>query len=868
MAKREEEQAPTAREEVTFHLEMQIRALTEAGWSEEAARREAARRFGNVEGIERALLRVDRRRERRQRWMRGLRDLRRDVAYALRSLRKRPLFALVSVLTLSLGLGATSAVFALVDGTLLRPLPLPEEDRLVYVRETMRGEVGYPASLPEFEDWTDQASFVEAATALTTNAYTWTGEGAPELVSAGLLAGDPARTFRLRPLAGRAFTTEELATGAHVVMLSETIWRERYGGRSDVLGRSLMLSDEAYTVIGVMPRALGTLRVRNVPQLWMPLPRLPMMTRGLHFLDVLARLAPGVSLEQARAQAAALSESLVQDPETDHGLWVTSLREELTGSAREPLLILLGAVLVVLCIVCANVANLVLARSLERTREFGVRMAMGAGTSRLARQVVTESMVLGLLGGLGSLGVAVLVARLIGGVSSTASFLSPPALDARVLGFTLLASMGVALAFGLWPALRVARADVAETLRSTSEARSLGGGLGALKRRRMIAGAELALCVVLLAGAGLLVRTMVNLLRQDTGFVADRVLTATMFLPPARYDSTRRAVFLEGLVLRLQRLPGVEHVAYSSHLPLDRGDTNGGFEIIGRAFAPGELPTAKKRIVSEDYFAALGIPVLSGRVFSSADREGAPEVAIVSEAVARRWWPGENPVGRRIRFLWGSELEQEVVGVVGDVKHDGLDEPMAGMIFVPTAQFAQPGFSVLLKTSRDPLQLVPSLRSEVLALDATLALSSVRPMTQIVTGSVAPRRTTMIVFAAFAALALLLATVGVYAIAAQAVTQRTHEIGLRMAIGAARGDVLRLVLGQELPVIAASATVGLLAALAATRVLRASLFQVAPSDPLTLGLAVVLLVVVALMATWLPARRAARLDPLRALRSE
>jgi predicted permease len=449
----------------------------------------------------------------------------------------------------------------------------------------------------------------------------------------------------------------------------------------------------------------------------------------------------------------------------------------------------------------------------------------------------------------------------------TAGFLAPTPIDLRVLGFTFVLSVAVAVLFGLWPAMRVGRASLADTLRRAGDARSLGGR-GSLGRRRLLACAELALCVVLLAGSGLLVRSMLNLLRQDTGFQGNGVLTFGLSLPGPRYDDARRASFVEDLRARLLALPGVEQAATVSHLPLDRGDTNGGFAIIGREFPEGEAPYARKRIASPGYFEAMGVTLVRGRTFAEHDRAGAPEVVIITESLATRYWPAGDALGARVRFLWGGEGEQEVVGIVGDVKHDGLDRPADGMIFRPAGQFIQPGFAVVVKGSGDPLRRVDAVRTEVRALDPDVPVRALRTMDDVVNASVAARRTIMVLMSAFALLALALATVGVYAIAAQAVAQRTGEIGLRMAVGAEGKDVVRMIMRAELPVIAAGALAGLAGALAATRMLEAWLFGVAARDAVTLSVSVAILALVALLATWIPALRAARLDPLRALRMD
>lgn len=856
-----------AREELEFHIAMRAAELVAGGWTEEAARAEAVRRLGDRGRIERQVTRIDRRTEVRMRSARLLQDVGGDVRIALRQLRKRPGFTAVAVSVLALGIGASAAVFGLVDGALLRPLPFPDDDALVHLWDVQGDEAGYPASLPEFDDWSRGAEGVRAVMAFATNAATWTGGETPELLYGGLVRGDPMGTLGLRPVVGRGFTREEVEAGAKVVMLSESFWSERFGRGREVVGGVFRLDGEPHTVIGVMPAAASILRPSNPPAYWSPMARLDFMTRGLHFLEVLARLEPDAGVEGAAARFEVLAASLAASGETEHGISVSPLREDLLGSSRPVLLILLGSVTAVLLIVCANVANLVLSKSLERGREFALRVSLGAGRGRLVRQVITESLVLGAIGGAVGLVVARLIGESVQAVSREAAALAPSAFDARVFAFTALVSLTVAVFFGLWPALRVARTDLAGTLEVAGDARSLGARSG-WKRRRLLVSTEIALCLVLLAGAGLLVRSMRNLLGQEMGFRPERVLTFTVQAPPARYDGPAQTRFFNDLLARLRALPGVVAAAAGSHLPLDRGDTSGGFEIVGQAFPEGEIPYSKKRIVSPDYFDALDIPVLRGRAFTEADRAGGADVVVISDALARRYWPAEDPIGKRVRFSWGPGGEQEIVGVVGDVKHDGLDLPAEGMMFRPLAQFTRPGVSILIRAGGDPLPLVAAARRVVLELDPEVPIHDARTMQDIVRQSVAARRTTMLLLTGFALLALVLAAVGVYAVTAQAVAQRTREIGVRMAIGARAADVLRLVLRQELGAVALGMGAGLLGAVAATRVLSASLFGVGATDPLTFAGVAGLLAAVALLATLLPARRATRVDPMKALRAE
>jgi putative ABC transport system permease protein len=856
-----------ARDELESHVSLQAADLVGAGWPEEAARAEASRRLGDRRRLEREMARIDTRAEVRMRRARLLGDVGQDVRIALRQLRQRPGFTVVAVVVLALGIGASAAVFGLFDGALLRPLPFGEAEELSFVWDEQGGEGGYPASLPEFEDWERGAADAATLMSFATNAYTWRGEGEPEQRFGGVIRGDPARTLGLQPLVGRWFTAEEVDAAAPVALLSEGFWTDRFARSRDVVGSTVLLDGRPYTVIGVLPAAMDVLRAANPPSFWLPMERLDFMTRGLHFLRVVARPLPGVAPAVLDARLDALAASLREGGETLHGIGLSPLREELVGDTRPVLLILLGAVMAVLLIVCANVANLVLSRALERGREFAVRVSLGAGRRRLVRQVVTESIVLGAIGAVLGTAVAHGVGGTVRAVSTTAATLAPSTFDARVLGFTAAVALLVAMLFGSWPALQAARTDISGALKAAGDVRTAGDRSG-WRRRRLLVAFEIALCLMLLAGAGLLVRSMQNLLGETLGFEPERVVTFSVQTPPARYDDAAQGRFFDTLLERLRALPGVAHAAAASHLPLDRGDTNGSFEIVGRTFPEGESPYAKKRIVTPEYFAALGIPVVRGRAFAEADRVGAPEVVIVSEAVARRYWPGEDPIGRRMRFSWGPGDEQEIVGVVGDVKHDGLELPAEGMVFRPLAQFAFPGVSIVIRSDGAALDVVAAARRVVAELDPAMPISDVRTMDQVVRGSVAGRRTTMLLLGGFALLALVLAAVGVYAVTAQAVAHRTREIGVRMAIGARATDVLRMVLRQEMAAVALGVLGGLAGAAAATRVLAASLYGVGATDPVTFLAVAGLLAAVALLAALLPARRATRVDPVRALRSD
>jgi putative ABC transport system permease protein len=857
-----------AREEVEAHLSMQVADLRAEGWSEEAAGVEAMRRFGDRVRVEREMAAIDASVESGMKRARVIGDVWQDVRVSLRQLARRPGFAAVTVGVLGLGIGANAAVFALVDGALLRPLPLAMAERLVFLHDVQAGEPGYPASVPELDDWRRDADFTESMLGYATNRYAVTGEGAAEAVVGVLVRGDAAGVLGLEPVIGRWFDVDEVETSAAVLMLSEWYWRGRLGGRVDVVGTTLRLDGQPYTVIGVIPDASQVLLRGQTPEVWLPMAQLPFMTRGLHFARVVGRLRAGVTLTQARERATAIADALRESGVTRHGLALRPVREELVGDARAQLLILMGAVMVVLLVVCANVANLLLTRAMGRQREFALRSALGSGRMRLIRQVLAETVVLATLGGLAGLAVAYVVRDGVNAVSSTAGALAPrTVMDVRVVLYTGGIALLVALLAGLMPAAGVMRGSLVRAIDESGAGWS-AGSRSAMRRRRLLVGLEFALSVMLVAGAGLLVRSMAKLVDQDTGFEADNVLTFQLVVPQARYTEERIALFYSDLQSSLARLPGVEAVGLGSHLPLGGGDTNGSFEIVGRTFPEGESPSSKKRIVTPGYFQALGIPLVRGRTFRASDRAGSPDVVIVTEAVAALYWPGEDALGRRIRFSWGPGEEQEIVGIVGDVKHDGLDRPVEGMIFRPAGQFTQPGMTAVVRTAGDPLTILESVRSEVAALDPDLPVQRMRTMESVVAGSVGSRRTTMRLMAGFAILALILSAVGMYAVTAQSMAQRTREIGVRMAIGARGGDVMRMVFREELPVLMIGLLAGLAGASAATRVLDAWLFGISAHDPVTFAGSTALLLAVAVAAILVPSRRAATLDPVQALRTD
>jgi predicted permease len=851
-------------DEVDFHLRAQVDDLVRDGWSERDAWKEARRRFGDPDRVRTELVRLERKRERMVTRASLLEGLLQDASYALRQLRRKPLFAFGSVAVLALGVGAAASVFAVADAVLIRTLPFPDAEQLVAVYDE-QDEPGYPPSVPEFRDWKREGSFFDALVAVVTNDRILQLGDAPERVVFGYVEGDLAALMGTPAVLGRTFTEAEVASGAQVVMLDEDFWRSRFAADPSVLGTSLTLSGEPATVVGVLPREARLLFERNDVKLWGPLPDLPMFERGLHLLDVVGRISPDVTLEQAEGRTMAMADAIRATEVTRHGVGIVSLRDALLGDTRRAVVTLIGAVVLVLLVVSANLAHLLLARGWARARELAVRGALGAGHGRLLRQLLTESALLGLLGGVGGILLAVWVTRVVAsaaGGASVAALASPT--NPRVLAFTVLSALAMGLGFGWFPAREAAGRRPGRALRE-------GGGSvgvrGRTRARQTLVAAEIALSTVLLTGAGLLVRTVRHLLHEDIGFTPQGRLTAQIVLPGSKYpEASDRARFWSTLLERVHALPGVESAGLVSQLPLT-GDTNGGFEIVGKEFPQEQRPRAKKRFAGPGYFESMEIPVLAGRSFLPSDRMGEPEVAVISRSLAEQYWPGEDPLGRRIRFLWQTSNEQEIIGVVGDVRSDRLDQEGTGTIYLAHDQIGPAAMGLVASAPRGP-SLAEPLRRLVAEIDPTQPIHDVQTMDQVVRRSASTRTTLTTLLASFAGLALVLAAVGVYAVAAQSVAGRTREIAVRLAVGGDPSTVLRALLRAELVPVGVGLVVGLTLTGFATRALAGWLYQVSERDPLTLGAVALVLCTASLVALAGPALKAVRVSPTEALRQE
>ena len=789
-----------------------------------------------------------------------------DLRYGTRTLLKSPGFTAVAVLTLALGIGANTAIFSVVDTLLLRPLPLKDPGRLVLVRDTQPGVDNAPASYPEYLDWKERSKTFEALGAFFNTTFSLTGKGEPEELPALRISAGLFPMLGLFPAQGRGFRPEEEKPGAErVALISHALWQRRFDASPSVLGTPIALAGEPYTVVGVMPPGIAFGRH---PDVYIPLrldeKRAP---RGLHFMTVLGRLRSGPDLTRARAEVESMAARLRAEAVTRHGIVITPLQEQMVGDTRPALLVLFGAVGLVLLIACANVANLLLARAASRQKEIAIRRAVGASRSRLIRQLLTESLVLSLVGG----GLGLLLAwwgvDLLVSAGARLPRIEEIRIDGTVLAFTAGVALLTGLLFGLAPALQASSADFHESLKEGG--RQTGLGSGRQRLRSLLVVSEVALSLVLLIGAGLLIRSFVSVLDNDMGFDPSRVLALDLSLPLSSYgEPEKQAAFFKELLARVNRLPGVKGAAVVSHLPLGGNNTNSGLLIEGRTWPRDELPLADDRLVSADYFRVLGIHLVRGRTFTPRDVESSLHVAVINESLARRFFSHTDPIGKRIDMQWKTSGWQEIVGVVGDIKHDGLDLPSEPAVYVPYLQTPDSGMTLVVRATGDPLGLVGAVRAQVYGVDRNQPVSRVRTMEELVAESVGPRRLSMSLLSGFASLALFLAAVGIYGVMSTSVAQRTHEIGVRMALGARRSDVMRLVVGQGAKLTLAGLGLGLAAALPLTRLLSVLLFGVSATDPLTFCGVSFLLTAVALLACYLPARRASRVDPMAAIRCE
>jgi predicted permease len=864
-------------EEVRFHLERKIERLMREGMSEDQARTEASRRFGDVDRVK---ARMTREREvgmeRRARWD----DLRQDVQYALRQTIKNPGFTAVTVLTLALGIGATTAIFSVVDGILFRPLPFPQPEQLVAVWTDLSrrgGPVDEWMNYDNYADLEERSRTLQAVAAWGGGAPTVTGHGDPEQIVAGFVTQSMfSEVLRVPPALGRGFAPEDdRADAPGTVLLTDGFWRRVLGGDPAVLGSGLTLNDEPYTIIGVLPSDFVSPFVSDA-DVWMPMredPSDPSCPRGNACIRVVGRIADGTTLEAARIEADDIALQLAAEyPQTnaDDGILLRPLQEDMVGDAQAGLLVLMGAVGFVLLIACVNVANLLLARATTRSSEFAVRSALGAGRKRLSAQLLTESAVLALLGG----GAGLLLAWV--GTDLLVSIAPPgtPRVDGvsvngRVLAFALGATVCAGVLFGIVPSLRGTGGDLDSVLREGG--RGGAGGMRGMRARGALVSGQVALALMLLAGAGLLARSLQNLRATDLGYRPEGVLTLQVGLPSARYaDADGLRTFVQGLDERLGALPGVSAQGATSWLPLTGAGTDLGFRIEGQAeLPPGQGQAVWFRRITSGYPDAMGMRLLEGRWITRSDDERAPLVAVINEAFARRYFPDESPLGHRLNFGGAQDPEwSEIVGVAGDARYFGIRDGSRVGVYVPYPQAPSRVLRVALRSTRDASSLAVDVRAAVTELDPSLAVARIQPMETIVSDALGPERFVTLLLGLFAGVALLLAIVGLYGVVSYGVSQRLREMGVRLALGAEGGDIRGLVLGQSLRLALIGVVVGIAGALVVTRLMENLLYGVSATDPWTYGAVALILAAVATIASAVPAARAARVDPIRVLRSE
>ena len=869
-------------DEIAFHVEMRTRELIARGIPAEQARREAEHRLGDSSTLRRTLRREGRERDRSMRRTEWLAELRQDLAYGFRTLVRNPGFTTITLLTLGIGIGATTAIFSAVNAVILRPLAVPNVARVMLVAELYDGRPA-DVSVGNFVDWqaANQArpAFV-AMGSINWRNFTLAGEQ-PERVFGAAVSAGYFEVMGVAPLHGRVFTPEEdHPGGARVVVLGHRLWQRRFAADPSAVGRVINLNGSPHTVLGIMPAGFDF--TTGTEDLWVPAAFTPAQRaqHDEHYLTVYGRLRPGVTLQAARAQLAEVQRVLNQrypDANGTRSVHIEPMMRQFVGDARSQLLVILGAVLLVLLIACANVANLLLARGAARARELAIRASIGAGRARLVRQLLAESGALALAASVAGMVVAWVVIRtLVAAAPRGVPRIEQTRLDPATLGFALLLALVSTLLFGLAPAIRTARTDLIGALR-TGQVRATGSRHDWF--RQGLVTAEVALVLVLLVGAGLLVRTAVHLQRLDPGFEARGLLTARIALPAERYatpESARRA--FESVLANLAASPGVRSAALSTQVPMGPGGGSNGLVPEGKVPNHDNAVDARMRLVSPGYIATLGIPLRRGRDLTADDRAGSPRAMLVNEALAKALFSEGDPIGKRVLCCEGAPDDprwKTIVGVVGDTRSGGPAQDVEPEFFLPIAQAPDAAWdwiartiSVIARADRNPMSLAPAMREALQRVDPSLPLYRIETLETSLNNALGPARFRTVLLGSLAGIGLLLAVVGIYGVVAYLVTRRRAEIGVRMALGASSASVLRLVVGQGLRPVLAGTGVGLMGALAGARLLSSWLSGVKASDPITLGGTAVVLLLVAAVASYVPARRATRVDALEAMRVE
>jgi len=798
-----------------------------------------------------------------------------DIRFAARILWNSPGFSVVALLALILGIGANTAIFSVVNAVLLRPMPFLDPDRIVMVWETSpRTKKTNVANPQNVLDWQQRnRSFEKMAAYVPFQlSMSLTGDGTPEEIPGNFATREFFPILGVQPALGRNFLPEEDQRNApDVAIISDGLWRRRFGADPHIVGKKLIVRGKPTTVVGVLPE---TFRFPDVKaDIWV-LATLNPGQRGGRYLSPIARLKPGITLSEAQADMDIIAAQVARENpafDTNWGASVVPMREQFTGDLRTPLLVLLGAVGLVLLIACANVANLMLMRSSARQREMAIRTSLGATRGRIVRQLLVESAILGTVGGLFGLLVAVwakdgLLAMLPDSLS--VARVNSVTVDRNVLAFTVILSLATGLLFGLLPALRASRPDLSDSLKEGG--RAVSASLGRNRMRAALVAGEMAIAVMLLIGAGLLIQSFVRLEHVAPGFQPDRILSMHLSLASPRYRESRNAAAgLEEIIHRLEQIPGVASVGSIQYPPLSGLASKTGFWVASRPKPkPSEEPVTTVSIVTPGYFSTMGIPLIKGRLLTDRDREGTPQVALVSQSLARQQFPDRDPIGQGVYVQWGRETPYQIVGVVGDVKHDALDKASDPTVYFPNAQETENQATLVLRTPGDPMKIAPVAEQAIHGYDKDQPIADIQPLDVFLSKSVARPRFQSVLLGSFAGLALLLASIGIFGVMSYSVAQRTHELGIRVALGAQQDQVLRLVVGQGLLLAFIGAAGGLAGAFVVTRYLRTLLFEVSPTDWVTFTVVPVILCGVAMAASYLPARRAMEVDPMQALRYE
>jgi len=866
-------------EELSQHLDDRYKELLAGGATPEASSRAAFAELSESKLLQQGLRRVERTVSREpivlgSRRTNMIEDLIQDLRYGARSLRKNPGFTAIAVITLALGIGANTAIFSVVNGVLLRPLPYPEPDRLVMVYgiSLQAAQDRSPVCAADFLDWKSQNQVFESLAGFSSNRFNYSGGESPEQIEGAWVTADFFSTIGVQPALGRAFLPEEDLPGApQTVVISDGFWRRHLGSNPNVIDQQITLNARAFTIIGVMPS--GFLFPEKDTELWAA-ERLAPTRRGPYYIWGLGRLSTGATLEGAQIEMDMIARRVqdqINSPNRDWTWTSISLAERIVGKIRPVLLVLLAAVFFVLLIACANIANLLLARATAREKEIAVRVALGASRARLLRQLLTESLLLAAVGAAAGLPLAIWGVRVLVALSP-ADFprLQEISIDGRVLGFTLLAATVCGLIFGLAPALQSSRINLNESLKEGGRG---SDGSGRRRMRRALVVTEIAFSLMLLVGAGLMVKSFMKLQSVSPGFKPDHILTMHLTLPRVRYDSDEKIInYYRQLIERVTAVRGVEAAGLSISLPPDHLEVSDSFSIEGKPLPSGSSQLSVPIVMtSPEYFTALGVPLLQGRGFNATDKKGSPLVVIINQTLAERYFPGESPIGKRFK-IGGAERPRnpwmEIVGVAGDVKYSGLDARPEPAYYTPLAQSAWTAAYLVVRAQLNPTSLAPAIREQIWELDKDIPIANLATMDQLLEESVAQPRFRTLLLGIFAALALVLASVGIYGVISYSVTQRRHEIGIRMALGAQSRDVITLVVRQGMAMALIGVAIGLAASLALTRLMESLLFEVSTTDQATFVSVATLLLAVAALACWIPARRASRVDPMSALRCE